>query len=393
MEFNLRIGLEGYELLRIQEAKDLQLHVQLKDELEPKQCPYCGACRLHSKGRYVRTARHLSCLGHERVLKVSTRRFKCLDCQRSFLPDLPGILPYRHSSEPFRNSIFTAHQQGVCASTVASERGVGSATVERIYHQFTVRKASERTSLDCPAYLGIDEHTLHKGQRFCTTFCDLKNHRVFEVQPGRSESELEDFLCSLKGRDKVRVICIDLSSTYRRLVKKWFPNARIVADRFHVVRLIYHHCLQLARALVPELKNHRGALAALRKAPERLNDKQRQRRDQLLKDYPQLKPLYIQMHQLRKLMNRKSRTKAQCKKHINELLNRMQWCQRSALAPLQILAGTLTEWEDAIVCMWRFRKNNSITEGFHRKMKLIQRRAYGFKNFNNYRLRVIAQCG
>ena len=75
------------------------------------------------------------------------------------------------------------------------------------------------------------------------------------MQPGRSESELEDFLCSLKGRDKVRVVCIDLSSTYRRLVKKWFPNARIVADRFHVVRLIYHHCLQLARALAPELKN------------------------------------------------------------------------------------------------------------------------------------------
>ena len=144
---------------------------------------------------------------------------------------------------------------------------------------------------------------------------------------------------------------------------------------------------------MPELKNHRGALAALRKAPEKLKDKQRQRRDQLLKDYPQLKPLYIQMHQLRKLMNRKSRTKQQCKKHINELLNRIQWCQRSALVPLQILAGTLKEWEDAIACMWRFRKNNSITEGFHRKMKLIQRRAYGFKNFNNYRLRVIAQCG
>ena len=46
-----------------------------------------------------------------------------------------------------------------------------------------------------------------------------------------------------------------------------------------------------------------------------------------------------------------------------------------------------------IAAMWRFRKSNSITEGFHRKMKLIQRRAYGFRNFNNYRLRVIAQCG
>jgi transposase len=43
--------------------------------------------------------------------------------------------------------------------------------------------------------------------------------------------------------------------------------------------------------------------------------------------------------------------------------------------------------------MWRFARNNGITEGFHRKMKLIQRRAYGFRNFENYRLRVIAQCG
>ena len=57
------------------------------------------------------------------------------------------------------------------------------------------------------------------------------------------------------------------------------------------------------------------------------------------------------------------------------------------------LAKTLSEWSQEIVRMWRFSRNNGITEGFHRKMKLIQRRAYGFRNFNNYRLRVIAQCG
>ena len=43
--------------------------------------------------------------------------------------------------------------------------------------------------------------------------------------------------------------------------------------------------------------------------------------------------------------------------------------------------------------MWRFTKNNGITEGFHRKMKLIQRRAYGYRNFKNYRLRVLVECG
>jgi transposase len=56
------------------------------------------------------------------------------------------------------------------------------------------------------------------------------------------------------------------------------------------------------------------------------------------------------------------------------------------------LGNTLESWLEEIVCMWRYSKNNSITEGFHRKMKLIQRRAYGFKNFENYRLRVRVLC-
>ena len=53
---------------------------------------------------------------------------------------------------------------------------------------------------------------------------------------------------------------------------------------------------------------------------------------------------------------------------------------------------TLDQWKDEIARMWRFRKSNGITEGFHRKMKLIQRRAYGFRNFENYRVRVRVLC-
>ena len=76
-----------------------------------------------------------------------------------------------------------------------------------------------------PIYLGIDEHTLHKGQRFCTTFCDLKNRRVFDIQPGRSEADLACFLAKLKGRERVKVVCTDLSGSYRSLVRRFFPTA------------------------------------------------------------------------------------------------------------------------------------------------------------------------
>jgi hypothetical protein len=79
--------------------------------------------------------------------------------------------------------------------------------------------------------------------------------------------------------------------------------------------------------------------------------------------------------------------------HIARLLRLVDELRQCAFEPLTRLAKTLQSWIEPLVTMWRLTKNNGITEGFHRKMKLIQRRAYGFRNFHNYRLRVIAQCG
>jgi transposase len=314
-------------------------------------------------------------------------------CLKTFTPKLPGIVKWRHSSEPYRRDLFERHHDGICARKLAQKERIGEATVERIYHQFTELKAKEKESSLCPRYLGIDEHTLHKQHRFCTTFCDLKRRRVFEVHPGKSEEELADFLATLRGRERVRMVCIDLSSPYRRLVRKWFPNAKIVADRFHAIRLVYIHCMDMMRAIAPQIRGHRGYLVALRKAPNKLTPRQQARRDALLRENPQLRPIYEQMHHLRKLLKHKRQRRRQCKGHIKALLKAIQWLRDTDLSPLIKLAQSLQRWTEPIVLMWRFSKNNAITEGFHRKMKLIQRRAYGFKNFNNYRLRVIAQCG
>jgi transposase len=52
-------------------------------------------------------------------------------------------------------------------------------------------------------------------------------------------------------------------------------------------------------------------------------------------------------------------------------------------SPLRALANTLTSWLQPIIAMWRFTRNNGITEGFHNKMEMISRRAYGFRNFGS----------
>ena len=301
--------------------------------------------------------------------------------------------PWKRSTEPWRQKVYLEHHEGICASALARLMKLGSATVERIYGEFTSRKARERLSLQCPRVLGIDEHTLHKGQRFATTFCDLKNHRVFDIVAGRSPRDLRCFLSALQGRDKVRVVCIDLSSPYRSLIASYFPRAKIVADRFHVIRIVTQHFLELARQIAPAIKNHRGFLGALRKREDNLAPTDCLRLQALFAKYPALQPLYEAMHRLRALLNIKHQTKRACRPLAKRLLDFIAELKASCFSSMLTLADTLSRWREPLAAMWRFTKNNGITEGFHRKMKLIQRRAYGFKNFSNYRLRVIAQCG
>lgn len=74
-------------------------------------------------------------------------------------------------------------------------------------------------------------------------------------------------------------------------------------------------------------------------------------------------------------------------------LKMIEALKESGSKKLVTLGKTLYQWREEIARMWRFSKSNGITEGFHRKMKLIQkRRAYGFRNFENYRLRVRVLC-
>jgi transposase len=306
---------------------------------------------------------------------------------------LPGIRPGRHSTEPWRRVMFERHHDGICAASLARREGLGQATVGRIYAEFTERKARERLSVECPRVLGIDEHTLHRGQRFATTFCDLKNHRVFDLSAGRSELELLPYLRTLRGREQVRVVCIDLSNTYRALIRRWFPRAVIVADRFHTIRLVGLHLFKLARQLCPALGWRRSWLGLLRARADRLDPDQRQRLRQLFAAHPLLQGIYELKEQLGALLRLKQQSKSACRGHIQRLLGLIATLRQSGLEPAVALGKTLADWTEEIVRMWRFSRNNGITEGFHRKMKLIQRRAYGFRNFNNYRLRVIAQCG
>jgi transposase len=385
------IGLPDYEVSSVNSKRSRTL-IKVATKLAPE-CPCCGGTRLRSRGRSDRIVRHLNCFKDEVELDVVRRRYRCQDCLRTFNQALPGIGKGRRFTEPYLEKLYQDHEDGISAKRLAEREGIGAATVARNYNRFTQLKARERSRLECPAVLGIDEHTLHRNGKYVTTFCDLRRHKVFDVAEGRSASELKAYLEGLKGRHKVSVICIDMSNPYRALIRRYFRNAIIVSDRFHVVRLVMHHFTEQAKILHEEIKHKRGLMRALRKRPEKLTERQKEMLQDLFERIPVIKILYDKMRQICDLMNLKGQARSSCKQHIQTFYKHIHDLNDTPFEHLHKLAKSLASWEQPIGAMWRFRKNNSITEGFHRKMKLIQRRAYGFRNFNNYRLRVIAQCG
>jgi transposase len=167
------------------------------------------------KDRRLRQARHESWGTRHSVLELESRKWKCRGCGRSFWQRFPGVLPRKRATEPFRRSVSLNHWDGISRARLDQREGIGSATVERWFEDFLQLRAAERSGAPCPQVLGIDEHFFTRRHGYATTFCDLKGHKVFDVVLGRSEAALESYLQKLPGKERVRVVCMDLASVYR----------------------------------------------------------------------------------------------------------------------------------------------------------------------------------
>ena len=300
---------------------------------------------------------------------------------------------WQRSSEKAKNDIATKHHLGISKKDLARLFNLSHSTIERFYSDKHQKACRERKNNPCPRILGIDEHFLNKKTGYVTTLVNLQSHKVFDLLKGRSEKSIKEQLLKLKDRHRVKVIVMDMSSTYRSIAKKYFPNAIIVSDRFHVVRHINHELLNIWKQLDPIGRKNRGLISLIRRNRSKLSFEQQQRLQNYFQDKPALAQCYFELKKLQELFQTKSATQKQAKtKLIPQLLTFLQNARLTSFDIIQRLANTIESWMEPMARMWRFSKTNSITEGLHNKMELIQRRAYGFRNFNNYRTRVIALC-
>ena len=381
------LGISDLEVERVDRDKGIEVYAR------PTRRPLCIYCQhdgVRIKATYQRTLKHTRQGNQVMTLHLTSPKYHCPQCRRYFRHRFKGVRPRFRASEAFRLEVFEAHDGGVTQRKLALTHNMSPATVERWYQNHCRLRRSEMANRPCPKVLGIDEHFFTRKRGYATTLVDLKRNKVFDVVLGRSEASLRRYLKALPGRDNVRLIVMDMSETYRAIARRYFPNAKIVADRFHVIRLVNQHFLKAWQEHDPEGRKNRGLISLMRRHEWRLSPEQRDSLGNYLSAFPVLNALYQAKQRLNRLLLLKTLTRKRAARALPKLLALIKQLH---VSPLHRLASTLTSWLEPVTAMWRFSKSNGVTEGFHNKMEMMTRRAYGFRNFENYRLRVLTHCG
>jgi transposase len=384
------INLPGFKIERVEGRTKVFFHVSYAAEAN---CPHCGSSRFIVHQTKLRTIRHVSIGIRLSFLKISAHKFKCKTCRKTWWQRFNGILPFQRSSEAFKEEVFQKHHAGIAQSVLEKSLRLGHSTIERWYHYSLSRLYYERMNNPSPRVLGIDEHFFTAKQGYETTLANLESHKIYDVLPGKAMSTIKPYLLRIPERDCTKVAVMDLSETYRSIVKKFFPNAVIVTDRFHVIHHINRMFMKAWKEMDPVGTDSRGRRSLMRYHEWNLNEGQKKDLHAYLANHPALLATYEFKQKLCSLLIIKHQTVRGCRKLIPELLSLLGELKKIPFKALATLGKTLWRWRDEIARMWRYTKSNGITEGLHTKIEMIQRRAYGFTNFKNYRLRVRALCG
>ncbi|HPI39340.1 MAG TPA: ISL3 family transposase [Pseudobdellovibrionaceae bacterium] len=352
-------------------------------------CPKCGSQSNTRCGKVSVTVREAPLRDKPLWLKINKHRYFCKSCRKPFTEPVNCVWPKRRTTHQFRKAIANDCENFENLSRVRERHRCSNGFIYKIHYELLKTKLNELKGISWPTVLGIDEHFFSRRNgytEFTTVFTDLQKRRLFEMCLGKDKKSIIEQVKHIPGRDQVKVVVIDMSNGYRSLVKEFFPNAVIVADKFHMLRLITPALLKKRK----EIYGHRQDLQQRRlllKNREDLDYFVRSDIDKYLSLHPELNELYRIKERLREVYRCKGYKKA--KVNLERLIDQMKSSKTEAV---QRLKNTLIKWKEEVLSYFENKWTNGFTEAINGTAKAIQRRARGYKNFVNYRLKTLNAC-
>jgi transposase len=321
------------------------------------------------------------------TLEILKRRFRCPGCKKVFTEPIAGVRKGFKTTQRFRLGLQWACENFTDLKRVQRAYKCSAGLVYKVFYEQLERKLRERSNNPWPSTIGIDEHCFRRGfwrREFATILVDYPNKKIFEVGQGKTADGLSADFAHIKGREFVKNVVLDLCDPFKKFAKENFPNARIIADHFHVVRLL-NPMINKARTEITGDKRSHPVRKLLLFNGKRLEYFERKALHQWLAQHPKLKELYEYKEALHALYRCRGYHRA--RKKLIKLLDHMAF---SNLPEIKTLRKTLMKWKEEVLNYFATGLTNGRTEGFNNLAKGLQKRAFGFKSFRNYRLRLLS---
>ena len=363
-------------------------------EGEPYTCLHCGQqCFFAYDSLSQRRVEDLPLGPYRLFWRYSPRRIECPHCRRVHVEKIAGLTLRSRQTDRFR--LYLAGKcENASVSSVARDYGLNDETVRRIDKEFLGKRELITPSRLCEK-LGIDEFALRKGHVYATVFYDHERKNVLHMVQGRDKAAVFAFFEAMGSEwcSHVKVVTADLWRAYKSAVLKYLPNAKITTDKFHVHKYVGDALDELRRSEYDRQCDKtdfdlKRARFLIQKSNTKLDAKGLERIEQLKKTNENVYTGYILKEQVFSFYQIERREDAE-----DFLKNWASSCIASKLKPFVNLGRRLVRNAETILQYFVHRVSNGFAEGINNKIKVIKRMAFGFHDFEYFRLKILAATG
>lgn len=350
-------------------------------------CPHCGHITTYVKDYRLQTVKDLTVAGNPLIVTVRKRRYICKECNSTFTENNPYIKRYCHFPQRFYFESIKETLTLQSFTSIAKRVGVSVSSIIRWFDKLNYPHPK------LPECIAIDEFRGNAGgEKFQCNLSDPVKHKIIDILPNRDSEDLcKHFLeYTYEERAKVKKVVMDLSTLFRSVAKKLFPEAKIIADKFHVIRVVINSLENVRKRIQKEFhdakrKWFKRSRQLLLKPEYKLTDDDKIELNRMLNSSHELEKAWLLKEKFYEIFRKETRTEAK-----RELRDWLLLANQLSVPEFQHCITTFTNWSTEIANIVGENISNGFIEGSNNKIKVLKRISFGVQNFRRLRNRILS---
>jgi len=380
-------NFEGFSFSEIYKQTSVIIHLKKKGKTGI--CPVCNKKRRKVIEIRERTVRDKNLAEEKCFISIKTYRIICKGCYRG-MEKLDFILPGERFTDRFANYIYVLCEK-MTLTDVAEMAMINWRTAKRIDKKKLKERFKDLKKIK-PTRIGVDEIAVEKGHKYITIVRNI-DAGVIWVGNKRKKETMDQFFNELGKRksNKITVAVMDMWDPFIKSVKE-NTTAEIVFDKFHIAKKVNEALdsirkREFAKADKEERINMKHKRFLMLYRNKNLDKEQEKDLNKLMEQNRNLYEAYILKEQALSIFERKQKNVA-----LARLKSWKENVQKSNIEEFRKVLKTLEHYWYGIDNYFKHRVTNGASEGYNNKINIIKRRAYGFKDIEYFKLKILQSC-